>query len=90
MKVKKPDYLGESRWEFHFENRTIEAKIRDMEWLDKFQSRLVDVRPGDALKAKVVTEIRYSYEGDVLSTKYTLERVVDVIRYIPPKQIDLP
>jgi hypothetical protein len=89
LKVKKPDYLGESRWEFHFENRTIEAKIRDMEWLGKFQSREEDVRPGDALKARVSTEIRYSYEGEVISTKYTLEHVIEVIRYTPPKQIDL-
>jgi hypothetical protein len=57
LKVKKPDYLGDSRWEFVFE-RAIEAKILDLNWLDQFQNRDVDVRPGDALRALVRTEIR--------------------------------
>src|SRR5947209_16866369 len=52
LKVKKPDFLGESRWEFVHET-AIEAKILDREWLDRFQQGLHLILPGDALRALV-------------------------------------
>lgn len=88
LKVKKPDYLGESKWEFVFQHG-IEAKILDTEWLTKFQNRGVDVRPGDALRAQVRTEIRYGYEGDVVGISYSVLKVAEVIRYNPPAQSKL-
>ncbi len=33
IKVKKPDYLGQSMWAFYYDGRGIEAKITDVEWL---------------------------------------------------------
>ena len=85
LKVKKPDYLGESKWEFVF-GRGIEAKILDSEWLPRFQNRAEDVRPGDALRASVRTEVKYGYEGDVVGTNYSILKVIEVIRYNPPPQ----
>jgi hypothetical protein len=85
VKVKKPDYLGESKWEFVFEH-SIEAKILDAEWLTRFQNRLEDVRPGDALRALVRTEVRYGYEHDVISTRYSILKVIEVIRPVYPSQ----
>jgi hypothetical protein len=85
LKVKKPDYLGESKWEFVL-TRGVEAKILDTEWLLRFQNRLEDVRPGDALRALVRTEIRYGFEGDVIGTTYTVLKVIEVLRFNPPVQ----
>lgn len=68
----------------------IEVKIQDREWLIKFQNREIDVRPGDALRADVLTEVRYGYEGDVIGITYTILRVLAVIPYSPPKQFGLP
>ncbi len=39
LKVKKPDYLGESKWEFRHEKKKIEAKIIDSNWIKIFRSR---------------------------------------------------
>jgi len=39
LKVKKPDYLGESMWDLRHGILTISASILDKEWLEKFQSR---------------------------------------------------
>lgn len=36
--VKKPDYLGNSRWEFKYGDHALEAKIADLDWLARFQS----------------------------------------------------
>jgi hypothetical protein len=86
LKVKKPDFLGESMWDFKFQGKTIEVLFRDIEWLKKFRERAVVLRPGDAIKALVETEVRYSFEGEVLSTKNTLLRVDEIISVENPSQ----
>ena len=79
LKVKKPDFLGESMWEFKYENRTIEAKFSDVAWLQKFRERAVILRPGDAIKALVETEVKYSFEGDVMFTTHKILAVHEII-----------
>ena len=56
LAVRRPDYLGETQWEFRHGKRTIRAKIEDTNWLARFQDRRVDVRPGDALRCLVRQE----------------------------------
>lgn len=80
LKVKKPDYLGESKWEFKYENRIISAKISDEEWLGKFQDREIDVRPGDSIRANVKQRAKYGYDFSVISISYEILKVVEVIR----------
>lgn len=84
LKVKKPDYLGESRWEFRHENKTIHAKILDMDWLKDFQSRNHDVRPGDSLRTKVEINIHYDHENEVVGTQYDIVEIIGISR--PPEQ----
>jgi hypothetical protein len=79
LKVKKPDFLGESMWEFKYENRTIEAKFLDLAWLQKFRERSITLRPGDALKALVEIEVRYSFEGDVIFAMHKILTVYELI-----------
>jgi len=84
IKVKKPDYLGQSMWSFQYDGRAIEAKITDNEWLNKFQSRTEEVKPGDSLDVLLYEEISYGYEGEVVHRHYEAEKVYEVIR--PPTQ----
>jgi len=79
LKVKKPDYLGDSMWDFRFESRTIQAKVSDVAWLQEFQARQVEVRPGDAIRANVRLSVRYGYDGEVVATHYYLLKVLQVI-----------
>jgi len=83
LKVRRPDYLGESMWEFRFQNRTITAKIQDQEWLGRFQNRQVDVRPGDAIRAEVSIQVKYGYDGEAVGVKYFIFRVIGVIASEP-------
>lgn len=76
--VKKPDYIGKSRWEFRYGKHPIFATIGDEKWLTSFQARKVDVRPGDALKCRVTIEVKYGYDDDVLSETHTVEQVLEV------------
>ena len=84
LKVKKPDYLGQSMWSFHYDGRAIEAKIVDIDWLTKFQNRDIEVKPGDSLDVKLYEEISYGYEGEVVHRYYEVEKVYKIIR--PPNQ----
>lgn len=79
LKVKKPDYLGQSRWLFHHEGHPIEASIEDKEWLVGFQKREIVVQPGDLLKARLKTEIRKGYDKEDVSVRYYVTKVIDVI-----------
>ncbi|MFN8277302.1 MAG: hypothetical protein U0T84_07455 [Chitinophagales bacterium] len=80
LKVKKPDYLGNSKWEFKHDNRTIDAKITDEVWVKRFQQRLEDVRPGDSIKGKVKILVKYGYDSTVIGTNYEVISVLGVIR----------
>ena len=79
LKVKKPDYLGESMWDFRHGTSTISASILDEEWLEKFQSRKVDVRPQDSIRVRVEISHIYDQNGDLVVTHYNILKVIGVI-----------
>ena len=86
LKVKKPDYLGSSMWEFHYDGRTIEARIQDMKWLARFHEDAAGLRPGGALRANVRIEISYDDQNESLPPKYTVLEVFEVIPPPPPRE----
>ncbi len=77
--IKKPDYLGNSRWEFRLGNRMIEARILDEPWLRRFREGHIPLRPGDSLDAELNSELLRGFEGNVVGTRYSVEYVHDVI-----------
>lgn len=89
LKVKKPDYLGESMWEFIFQNHVIAAKIVDHNWLLRFQSRQIDVRPGDALSVVLQTQINYGFQDEEIAVHYRIIKVEDVLRSASGEQGEL-
>jgi hypothetical protein len=78
LKVKKPDYLGTSMWELRHENHVIRAKIVDHDWLQEFQRRKINVRPGDSLRALVEIKVLYDDHDEVVNTHYTILRIIEV------------
>jgi hypothetical protein len=79
LKVKKPDYLGYSRWLFHHDGHPIEASIEDKNWLSAFQNRQVIVRPGDSLKARLRSEIRTGYDSEDILVHHYVTHVIEII-----------
>jgi hypothetical protein len=79
LAVKKPDYLGDSKWDLRHGRRSISARIEDHSWLRRFQSREVDVRPGDSLRCEVQIENLYGFDNELLSERYTVTRVLEVL-----------
>ena len=89
LKVKKPDYLGESKWDFRHGGRSFPAKVIHREWLESFQNRDVDIRPGDSVRSKVEIINRYDFDGELISTDYNILQVIEVIQLSSPKQIEM-
>jgi len=89
LKVKKSDYLGQSKWLFKHGEHPIEAKITDTDWLIRFQSGEIQVVPGDSLRAEVNVANYYSEIGDVIRTTYELRRVLKVITKPSSSQMPL-
>lgn len=89
LKVKKPDYLGTSRWEFRFEDHIIEVSITDKEWLSQFQARGITVRPGDSIRGLVDVSISYDEHRNVSGKHYELVRVIDVL-FADSQQLGFP
>lgn len=89
LKVKKPDYLGSSMWEFRFNGKIVPAKIIDESWLIKFQQRKVDIRPGDSIKANVNTIVKYGHDNNVISHNYEIIEVLDVLPLTDLTQFEL-
>lgn len=89
LKVKKPDYLGQSMWEFVYDTKAIDAKITDQDWLIQFQNRAVDIKPGDSVSVLLYEEISYGYEGEVVHRHYEIEKVYDVHKPPSQRKIDI-
>jgi hypothetical protein len=79
LKVKKPDFLGDSMWDFRFEGKKFSAKVIDLGWLGEFHRGGITLRPGDALDVAAEETVRYGYDQEVIATHYKVVQVRDVI-----------
>lgn len=79
--VKKPDYLGNSRWEFRHGASPIFAHVYDQEWLERFRSGEVILQPGSALHCSVDYTYEYDSTGTLLASRHD---VVEVRSTMPP------
>lgn len=89
LRIKKPDYLGYSMWDVSYNNKIIQVKIMDFEWLHKFQNRKIDIQPGDSILANVETINYYGYDYSLINEHHTVIKVLDVIKnnYYPQQEI---
>jgi len=90
LKIKKPDYLGDSKWQFKHGQKTMEMKILDDAWLNRFRMKQVTIAPGDSLRAIVKSEVKYDFSNDVISEKHEILKILEVIEPEMQVQQELP
>jgi hypothetical protein len=79
LKIKIADFLGRSRWKFKLDNNaTIEAKILDEEWLEKFHSRIELIGPGDSIEISGTATDIYDDFGNRIDSQYIILKVIKV------------
>ena len=86
LMVRRPDFLGEAKWDFRHDKRTMSARIADMEWLEAYHAAKVDVRPGDALRVEIQETFIYDKVGELVKEESSIIKIFGVIRSTPPEQ----
>lgn len=79
LTIKKPEFLGDAKWEFRHHKKPIDARILDTEWLAKFKNREFALKPGDAIKSIVKITENYDYSNEVASVDYEVIKVIDIM-----------
>jgi len=79
LKIKKPDFLGTSRWDMKHGSKTIQVKIEDEQWLTDFHAKNAPVSPGDSLNSKVHVRQQYDRFGELVKEDYVITKVNAVI-----------
>lgn len=87
--VKKPDYIGKSMWEFYLDERHIKVSFDDYEWLSKFQSGHIDLRPGDSMDITLESTIYLDENNSLVEVAYRLLKVKRIIKHSKSTQISL-
>jgi hypothetical protein len=77
-KIKRPDFLGDSQWEFKHGNKSLKVKILHEKWLEDFQKGKVIVVPGDSLKVKIRQNFKYNKNGYLISEKTEIIEVLEI------------
>ena len=80
LMVRRPDFLGDAMWEFRHEKKSFSAKIEDESWLAAFRAGEQIIRPGDALRVKVLETTTYGNDGEVLSESRVIVHVLSILR----------
>jgi hypothetical protein len=84
--IKKPDYLGQSMWDFQYGGHTIQGKIQDVNWLIRFQNREINILPGDSIKAIVQIEVLFGDNSQIVAEHYTILNILEVLNRPQYKQ----
>lgn len=77
-KIKKPDFLGDSQWDFKHGTKSIKVKILHLDWLDQFHKGEIVVLPGDSLKVKIKQTNKYNQNGYLISEKIEIIEVLEI------------
>ncbi|MDD2966632.1 MAG: hypothetical protein PHN64_03935 [Desulfovibrionaceae bacterium] len=80
LMLRKPDFLGETKWEFRLNRRNMPVSIAHKDWLSSYQAGDIDIRPGDGLHVRMKESISYDLNGEVVSEEREIVEVIAVIR----------
>jgi len=78
--VEMPDYQATGQWRLKHGGTRTDAYCEPGTLLDKFYRRELDIRPGDALRCRVDFETSYGPDHEVLSERY---RIVEILEVLP-------
>ncbi len=74
--IKKPDFLGKSKWHMRYKGHTERVKMGDEKWLLEYQlGRTEALGPGDALEVDLAVEHRKDKHGNIIEQQLTVTKV---------------
>ena len=85
IQVKKPDYLGESKWTVMYNEKSVDAKILDEKWLEKFQNSELSPTEFPSPKDTMVVKADITIEkkdGKEQNVAMDIKEVLRVHKYV--------
>ena len=90
LKIRKIDFLGNSKWSFRYGGKAVEAKMSDGKWFEDFKQRKFAVYPGDALRVKLRTTATYGRNSELISEQHEIIEVLSIVPDSNAEQTELP
>jgi len=88
LTIRKPDFIGKSKWSFKHGKRSFSAAISDEKWMEEFHSGEYALKPNDALRVRARFEYKYDETGSLEDESVEIIKVFGVI-HAPPAQEDM-
>jgi len=90
LTIRKPDMVGNSKWQFTRGRFPVFAKITDEEWLGKFHERGVSLQSGDAMRCKVRFTYIFDDKGTMIEEQIEITKVIEIIEGSGGEQLSIP
>lgn len=84
--LKSPDFLGDSKWGFHYDGKTIHASIEDDDFKQRVRSGKVKLSAGVKIPVKMRIEVYLNEKPEVQKRIYSIIEVLGDI--IEPSEVD--
>jgi hypothetical protein len=80
LTIRKPDLLGDSRWQFTHGTAVLYASIKDENWLAKLHAGRIALHSGDALRCKVKFIYVFDDKGTIIEQRTEILRVLKLLK----------
>jgi hypothetical protein len=90
LTIRKPDMVGNSKWQFTRGRFPVFAKITDEDWLFRFHARKVSLHSGDAMRCKVRFTYIFDEKGTMVEEQIEITKVIEIIAGSGGEQLPIP
>jgi hypothetical protein len=91
LTIRKPDMVGNSKWQFSRGKFPVFAKITDEDWLSKFHDRKVKgLHSGDAMRCRVRFTYIFDDKGTMIEEQIEITKVIEIIEGSGGEQLPIP
>jgi len=91
LTIRKPDMVGNSKWQFARGKFPVFAKITDEDWLSKFHDRKVKgLHSGDAMRCRVRFIYIFDDKGTMIEEQIEITKVIEIIEGSGGEQLSIP
>jgi hypothetical protein len=80
LTIRKPDLLGDSKWQFTHGTSIVYASIQDERWVGRLRAGKIALHSGDALRCKVRFTYVFDDKGTIIEQKTDILKVTRLIR----------
>jgi hypothetical protein len=80
LTIRKPDIVGQSKWQFTRGKFSVFAKTADEDWLARCHGRkVIGLHPGGAMRCKVRFIYIFDDKGTMIEEQIEITKVIEII-----------